>query len=303
MFWSDHPGEDYIGFFSYMSNATVKNLGIEMDATNGYIKNDGGGIIGKNYIGGIAGRAENSHIENCYIAGNVTANGAASGLVGQAISSDVVNCFSIAGPTIESEDVGYAAKSHQFFITGNPTVTKSSGNDALTWNDSAKKLELAAGLSVGVYPVVLTASLGALNTTHRFTQRIKEVGTTAPVITGPLTMTLTEGYESTSTDAFDITGTLPITITKIAGIGNITWNDTTKKLDIAEGLPADSYIAILLPSNENGNGDSLTFTLTVEKNLIVNPPKSGGGSGCNTGCLALALFLVAASVRKTIRNS
>jgi hypothetical protein len=60
----------------------------------------------------------------------------------------------------------------------------------------------------------------------------------APHITGPTSMSLTEGYTATSTDAFTITGTAPVSITKTSGDDRIIWNSATKKLDIAAGLPA-----------------------------------------------------------------
>ena len=56
---------------------------------------------------------------------------------------------------------GYQATSTSAFtISGSPvpTVTKTGGNIAVAWNDSTKKLDIAAGLSTGVYPVTITAT-------------------------------------------------------------------------------------------------------------------------------------------------
>ncbi len=88
---------------------------------------------------------------------------------------------------------------------------------------------------------------------------------TAPTITGPETMTLTEGYAATETGAYTITGTEPITVTKTSGNANISWNDTTKKLEIAAGLTEGSYPVTLTASNGTSPDAALTFTLTVSK--------------------------------------
>jgi hypothetical protein len=68
---------------------------------------------------------------------------------------------------------GYAATSSEAFtITGtpDPTVTKESGNAAITWNAATLKLDIAAGLSTGTYPVTLRAANGvAPDATHTFT--------------------------------------------------------------------------------------------------------------------------------------
>jgi hypothetical protein len=69
----------------------------------------------------------------------------------------------IDGLTTMSLTVGYAATStSEYTITGNPspTVSKTSGNAAILWNNATRKLDIAAGLTVGNYPVVLTASNG-----------------------------------------------------------------------------------------------------------------------------------------------
>ena len=85
----------------------------------------------------------------------------------------------------------------------------------------------------------------------------------APGITGPTAMSLTEGYGITSTGVYTITGTAPVTVTKTSGNGSITWNDTTKKLDIAAGLAPGSYPVELTASNGTAPDATLTFTLTV----------------------------------------
>ena len=85
-----------------------------------------------------------------------------------------------------------------------------------------------------------------------------------PRITGSAWMNLTVGYAATSTNAFTITGTTPVTVTKLSGNDLITWNNTDKTLDIAEGLPVGVYEVRLRASNSVSTF-TFTFTLTVEK--------------------------------------
>ena len=89
----------------------------------------------------------------------------------------------------------------------------------------------------------------------------------APTITGPTEMTLTEGYNVTSTGEYTITGTSPATVIKTSGDAGITWNDTTKKLDIAAGLGVGSYPVLLTVSNGILPDATLNFTLTVNDSV------------------------------------
>jgi hypothetical protein len=69
----------------------------------------------------------------------------------------------ITGPSSMTLTAGYAATSTGVYtVTGTApvTVTKTSGNAKITWNATTMKLDIAAGLPVGMYPVVLTASNG-----------------------------------------------------------------------------------------------------------------------------------------------
>jgi len=83
----------------------------------------------------------------------------------------------ITGPTSMTLEVGYAAISTSVYtITGDPApdVAKTSGNAGITWNDTAKRLDIAAGLTVGTYPVALEAANGKLpNATITFTLTIE----------------------------------------------------------------------------------------------------------------------------------
>ena len=181
---------------------------------------------------------------------------------------------SITGPTSMTLPQGYAATSSTVFTpagTPAPSVTKTSGNNSITWNNSTKKLDIAAGLAPGSYAVVLTASNGVSpNATITFTLTV----TAAPGITGPTSMTLTQGYTATSTTAFTVTGFPVPNVTKTSGSSYITWNNSTKRLDIAAGLAAGSYSVVLTASNGVSPNATITFTLTVNAAPGITGPTS-----------------------------
>jgi hypothetical protein len=101
----------------------------------------------------------------------------------------------------------------------------------------------------------------------------------APNITGPFSMKLAVGYAATSTDAFTITGSTPVTVTKSSGDTHITWNNATKQLDIAEGLTAGIYPVNLSAKNSSGTF-TFTFTLTVSAKVyyLDIPSRFSGGT-------------------------
>jgi len=69
----------------------------------------------------------------------------------------------IVGPNSLTLAQGYAATSTNVYtIKGIPApiVTKISGDAKITWNNTTKRLSIAAGLAQGTYPVVLRASNG-----------------------------------------------------------------------------------------------------------------------------------------------
>lgn len=296
---SNRTEENYIGTFGYLKNAAVKDLGVDI--------NKNYEVAGKSYVGGIAGRAENSSIVNCYVTGIVMATDSYGGMiVGRADSSSIENCYYITGPTSMKLTAGYVAiSSSAFAIEGAPApvVTKYSGNDAVTWNNTAKTLDVAAGLLPGMYYIVLSADNGfAPDAALTFTLSVNAAGTTSPGIIGPTAMTLNVGYAATSSKPFTITGTPAPTVTMISGIDAITWNDSAKKLDIAAGLPMGTYNVELSASNGVVHNE-LTFILSVlPKSTGDDPIVKGGGGGCNIGCIAIMFTGIALFARKIIRN-
>ena len=84
-----------------------------------------------------------------------------------------------------------------------------------------------------------------------------------PVITGPAIMTLTVGYTATATGAYTVGGSPAPTVTQNTTHNNkITWNESTKKLDIAAGLAVGEYPVILVATSGSSSA-TLTFTLKV----------------------------------------
>jgi len=199
------------------------------------------------------------------------------------------------GPMDMTLTEGYAATyTGAYTVTGVPPlkVEKTSGNAAITWNDATKTLDIAAGLAVGTYTAVLTASNGiAQKATLTFTLTVKDKPAlaNAPAITGPTAMTLAEGYAATSTGAYTVTGAPAPTVTKTSGNAAITWNDAAKTLDIAAGLAAGKYTVVLTAANGIAPDATLTFTLTV------NPAGGGkkGFGGCDAGVGILGLLTLA----------
>jgi hypothetical protein len=96
--WTDTTSNQ-IGFFSTISDAKIKNLGIEIAK--------GKQLKGGQYVGGIAGRMSgSSSIVNSYVAGDLTGSNAAGGIVGEiANTASIKNSYS-AGSIKGTERVG-----------------------------------------------------------------------------------------------------------------------------------------------------------------------------------------------------
>lgn len=83
---------DYVGFFGYVAgSAQLKNIHIELTRNTINVL---GGIVGRNYVGGLAGYcATSAAVENCSVAiGNVSGRKYVGGLLGFSISS-LTKCF------------------------------------------------------------------------------------------------------------------------------------------------------------------------------------------------------------------
>ena len=93
----------------------------------------------------------------------------------------------------------------------------------------------------------------------------------APTITGPEEMTLPLGYAATSSGVFTITGN-PAPTVRVASLDNdrITWNNSTKRIDIAAGLASGIYTVSVDASNSVGEAERHWFELTVTGVTVEN---------------------------------
>ena len=106
------------------------------------------------------------------------------------------------------------------------------------------------------------------------------VGNGEPVVTGPDSMSLEEGYAATSTAEFTITGSGTVNVTQNTNHGGkIVWNNGAKKLDIGEGLKPGEYPVVLTAKNGITPNAVFTFTLTVEAVY----PRIAGPAGMTLG--------------------
>ena len=171
----------------------------------------------------------------------------------------------ISGPTLMALITGYASTSTAAYtVIGSPapTVEITSGDPKITWNNATKKLDIAAGLAAGLYPVVLTAKNGTvLNASITFMLMVTQAA--APGIIGQSSMTLTEGYAATSSDYFTIMGNPTPTVEKTSGNPAVVWNKEAEHFNIAAGLAIGTYPIVLTASNGISPNAQFTFTLTI----------------------------------------
>jgi len=170
----------------------------------------------------------------------------------------------ITGATEMTLKVGYAATSTEtYIITGTEpvTVTKTSGAASIAWNDATKKLDIAAGLAAGIYPVVLTASNGVEpDATLTFTLTVTEEPVTPAVISvtvSPSTPTVKKG--TTQQFAANV---------MVAGDAStsVTWSISGHNLT-ATGVSASGLLTIAA-------GETAT-TLTVRATSVFDNTKFG----------------------------
>ena len=91
---------------------------------------------------------------------------------------------------------------------------------------------------------------------------------TALGIEGPDSAELYEGYDAYKTDSFALLGKGDLKVSLTSDAAQITWNDETQQIEVAEGLQAGTYKAVLKLENENGETVEHTFTVTVAQNAV-----------------------------------
>jgi len=161
---------------------------------------------------------------------------------------------------------------------------KYDSHDEPPWSYSGDTAYVRPDGTVSIWGCALTSNYGTRPALWVLESALTTLPTgTAPGITGPAALTLTAGYAATSTGTYTITGTAPVTVTKQSGDAKITWNNATKKLDIAAGLAAGTYPVTLKAANGVSPDASFTFTLKV------NAAGGGGKTIFNTGRAATFL--------------
>jgi len=172
----------------------------------------------------------------------------------------------ITGPTTMTLTVGYAAISTgAYTITGTPAPTVAiSGDAAITWNSTAETLDIAAGLAVGTYPVVLTVSNSVSpDATLTFTLTVSASGV-APVITSADNYSCVTGTGGTF--ALTANGTSPITWSLTGEPAGVTVSGST--LNIAGTVAANTYSFTITAANGILPDATQTFTLTVSASNV-----------------------------------
>lgn len=136
----DGARKNYVGLFGYINGATIKNLNV---ASNGGLSITGNdGIVGIEYVGGIAGYAVDSTLYNAVLAygGWVRGENYVGGIVGYGeritiVSSKAVSLANVGGETYVGGIVGKWIVSNQNQIGGSVAgqinITPASQNDVM----------------------------------------------------------------------------------------------------------------------------------------------------------------------------
>lgn len=136
----DGARTNYVGLFGYINGATIKNLNV---ASNGGLSITGNdGIVGIEYVGGIAGYAVDSTLYNAVLAygGWVRGENYVGGIVGYGeritiVSSKAVSLANVGGETYVGGIVGKWIVSNQNQIGGSVAgqinITPASQNDVM----------------------------------------------------------------------------------------------------------------------------------------------------------------------------
>jgi len=173
----------------------------------------------------------------------------------------LVSAPKITGPTSMTLTVGYAAASSgAFTLTGVPAPTVSiTADPKITWGGD--KLNVAAGLGAGTYPVTLTATNGnPPDATFNFTLTVNPSGVT------PTVANVTVSSTSTSI-AKGATQTFTAVVTGSGGPSQaVSWT-VEGKTDANTNITSAGLLTV-------GAAETAT-SLTVKATSIQDPTKSG----------------------------
>ena len=123
--WISRSGEFYVGLFGATEDATIKNLGVEID-------NSRGGVQGTSAVGGLVGYMNNSNIESSHATRNVTAtDSGVGGLVGSMNNSNIENSHA-TGNVTGSSSFGGAVGGLVGSTNGDVNITSSYATGTVT---------------------------------------------------------------------------------------------------------------------------------------------------------------------------
>jgi len=150
-------GNSYQGFFGYVYNGTLKNIGLTNvdiecsgysgalvgDASSSTIDNcySNGSVVGTQHsLGGLIGYNYSSSVENSYSTGNVTgSNGYSGGLIGYNDNGSVENSYSTGNVTGAGKSGGligynYFSSVENSYSTGNVTGSDANSGGLIGYN-------------------------------------------------------------------------------------------------------------------------------------------------------------------------
>jgi len=231
------------GLYRYDANNANKTLTItcngvaEFNATNTSTANAGNGMFIRNGALIVKGN------------GSLSATGANAGIsINSSSTIQIEDCKVTAAGT--STNASWRGRSIEIPGAGNIQMNNSATLTLKNKRDSAETFSFKENPTSNTYQWKLTnaATTGFLtdetisvsipgNTTNSVIER-EWIPSGPPSISGPTAMTLAQGYASTSTGVYNITGGPKPTVTKTSGSGSIAWNNTTRKLDISQGHAA-----------------------------------------------------------------
>jgi len=182
---------------------------------------------------------------------------------------------SITGETAKTLGYGYATTATDpYTVVG--TVTKSSGDDKITWDDTNKTLNIAAGLAVGTYDVVLKASNGITTSdkTLTFTLTVNKVDQSLDTtdfkdvtktygdadFSQTVTVTKGEGTVSYSSDAPDVATVDSTGKVTITGVGTATITATASSTEHCNAATASYKLTVGIKTVNVLEGDKQTIT-------------------------------------------
>ena len=170
----------------------------------------------------------------------------------------------ILGPRTMELNEGYTATSTEgFTITGFPLpeITKDIDSESqITWNNATNKLDIAAGLKSGSYPVILSVSNDIGKTTANFTLTVT-AAPAAPKIISANNTTVKNG----TAGEFQVlaTGNPAVTFSLLDAPTGVNIDETTGLITIVQTLAVETYNFKIIASNGVNPEATQDFTLTV----------------------------------------